>query len=195
MRALVLVFSFLLLHGVIYSQISIVESDPFIIRISTELQGRSFPNECVYRENITVYADGRVIREDCQKTVSANGSSKKTPLRIERKKSSQDVVKLIELIEQTDFLKVGRKYYFESERVAADFVTTITYNNPNIKKQVIIYNYVRGRSPIPKSLYTVINAVSSIDIWGGCVQKPMDESFITGKVLCLKNAPFGNFKN
>jgi hypothetical protein len=189
MRALVFIFSLLLLPGVIYSQISIVESDPFILRLTTELQGRSFPNECIYRENITVYADGRVIREDCQKTVSANGSSKLTPLRIERRRSSQDVVKLIESIERTDFLKVGEKFYFESERVAADYVTTITYNNQNTKKQVIIYNYDMGRSPIPKSLYTVIIAINFIEMWGGRIQKPMDGS-LTGKESCFKTADF-----
>ena len=189
MRALVLIFHFLLLPVVTYSQALIVESDPFVIRMATELQGRSFPNECIYNENITVYADGRVIRENCQPPKPETQSSKYTLVRVERKIKREDIVKLIELIEQTDFLKVEEKYYFESERVAADRVTTITYNNQSIKKQVILNNYILGRSPIPKSLYSVIGRLKGIDIHGGVVPKPTDGSF-TSKIFYCKDAKF-----
>jgi len=73
-KVLVLVFSFLLFPLSIYSQTrSAVLTERFLLKLSVELRGRTIPNECIQKENITVYADGRVIREDCQKTVVKTG--------------------------------------------------------------------------------------------------------------------------
>jgi hypothetical protein len=100
-----------------------------------------------------VFADGRYISEGWGLEETKSKRSRRVFIRIEKQLEKEELIELVEIAEQRDFLEAAPEYV-KVVREQPDWFT-ITYRNKGREKTVQVYNFSRsselerGKVPIP----------------------------------------------